>query len=112
MSKRRQNKIRRLIQKEIGDIFQRNSSSIYPFARLTVTVFRVKSDFSLAKIYVSAFPSEKKEKAIEAINQNKKTIRHELGKRIRNQLRAIPDLDFYIDDSLDYADNINKLLND
>lgn len=112
MSTTRQNKISRLIQKEIGDIFQRNGSSIYPGVMLTVTVVRVTPDFSLAKIYISAFPSDKREKAIEAINENKKTIRHELGKRIRNQLRAIPDLNFFIDDSLDYADNINKLLND
>ena len=78
---------------------------------LTVTVVRITSDLSLARTYVSVFPSDKQEQAIKAVNHNKKSIRLELGKRIKNQLRAIPDLDFFIDDSLDYADNINKLLN-
>lgn len=112
MSTTRQNKIGRLIQKEIGDIFQKNTSLISPGIMLTVTVARVTADLSLAKIYISVFPSEKQEQAMEAINENKKTIRHELGKRVRNQLRVIPDLNFFIDDSLDYADNIDKLLND
>ncbi len=112
MSTTRQNKISRLIQKEIGDIFQKNSPTIYPGILLTVTVVRVTADLSLAKIYVSIFPSDNKEKVIDAINQNKKSIRHELGKKVKNQLRVIPELSFFIDDSLDYADNIEKLLND
>ena len=101
-----------MIQKEIGDIFQKNTTSISPGAMLTVTVVRVTADLSLAKIYISVFPSDKQELVIEAVNENKKTIRHELGKRVKNQLRVIPDLSFFIDDSLDYADNINKLLNE
>jgi ribosome-binding factor A len=99
-----------LIQKEIGDIFQRNSSSIYPGIMLTVTVVRVTPDLSLAKIYISVFPTDKQDKVLEAINQTNKNLRHELGKRVKNQLRVIPELSFYIDDSLDYAENINNLL--
>lgn len=71
---------------------------------------RVSPDLSICTAYLSIFPSEKSEELIENINTNEKQIRFELGRRVRNQLRIIPELRFYLDDSLDYIDHIDELL--
>ncbi len=67
-------------------------------------------DLSLAKVYISIFPADKRDSVLETINLQVKSIRHELGKRVRNQLRIVPELAFFIDDSLDYIENIDRLL--
>jgi len=79
---------------------------------VTVTVVRITPDLGLAKTYLSLFPGEDKEKSVESINQAVGSIRSEMGKRLRHQLKHIPDFIFYLDDSLDYIDNIENLLND
>ena len=98
------------MQRELADIFQKESKTITPGQMITVTVVRVSPDLGLAKIYLSIFPVKKEEDPITIINEHKNQIRHELGNRIRNQVRKIPELAFYIDDSLDYIDNIDRLL--
>ena len=77
---------------------------------VSVTRVRVSPDLSICTAYLSIFPSEKSEELIENINTNEKQIRFELGRRVRNQLRIIPELRFYLDDSLDYIDHIDALL--
>ena len=77
---------------------------------VSVTRVRVSPDLSICTAYLSIFPSEKSEQLIENINTNEKQIRFELGRRVRNQLRIIPELRFYLDDSLDYIDHIDELL--
>lgn len=77
---------------------------------ITVTQVRVSPDLGVAKIYVSLFPVKEKDKMLELIKKNTSEIRGLLGKRIRHQARVIPELVFYIDDSLDYAERINELL--
>ena len=77
---------------------------------VSVTRVRVSPDLSICTAYLSIFPSEKSEELIENINTNEKQIRFELGRRVRNQLRIIPELRFYLDDSLDYIDHIDELL--
>jgi ribosome-binding factor A len=77
---------------------------------ITVTNVRVSPDLALAKVYLSIFPANGKEDILQQIKQNVKTIRHELAQRIRNQMRIIPELAFFIDDSLDYIENIERLL--
>lgn len=77
---------------------------------VSVTRMRVSPDLSICTAYLSIFPSEKSEELIENINTNEKQIRFELGRRVRNQLRIIPELRFYLDDSLDYIDHIDELL--
>ncbi|MFW6371772.1 MAG: 30S ribosome-binding factor RbfA [Bacteroidota bacterium] len=106
----RQNKVSRLIQKEIGDIFQRESNTFFPGYLVTVTVVRVTADLGLAKIYLSIFPSKNAGNVLKNIKTHQAHIRNELGKRIRNQLRIVPELNFYIDDSLDYVEKIDNLL--
>lgn len=109
MESTRLNKIGRLLQKELGDIFQKQTQGM-PGTLVSVSVVRVSPDLSVARAYLSIFPSEKSEELLEAIRSNTKSIRFELGRRVRMQLRKIPELSFFIDDSLDYIDNIDKLL--
>jgi len=110
MESTRQVKVGRQVQKDLSEIFQRQSVSLFSGGLVTVTSVRMSPDLSLAKAYVSIFPSEKKESVMEALNHNIKTIRHELGGRIRNHLRIVPELAFFIDDSLDYIEKIDRLL--
>lgn len=110
MESTRQAKVGRQIQKDLGEIFQRLGSSFLHGSMVTVTEVRMSPDFSLAKVFVSIFPPDKREPVLASINQNLKTIRLELGKRVRNQLRIVPELAFIIDDTLDYAEKIDRLL--
>lgn len=79
---------------------------------ISVTAVRVTPDLGIAHAYLSVFPSDKAGELVHNINDNVKTVRYNLGKRMRNQLRVIPELRFHVDDSLDYIDNIDRLLND
>lgn len=104
------NKVDRLIQKELGDIFQKQTQAM-PGTLVSVSIVRASSDLSVAKVYLSIFPSEKGTELLDAIRTNTRSIRYELGQRVRTQLRIIPELTFFIDDSLDYIEHIDKLLN-
>ncbi len=103
------NKIGRLLQKELGDLFQKQTKGMLG-TLVSVSAVRVSADLSVAKVFLSIFPSEKSQALMEAIEANKKTIRYDLGQRVRLQLRRIPELIFFLDDSLDYVDNIDHLL--
>ena len=105
MQETRQAKISRLLQKELAQIFQSQTRMMHG---VMVSVTRTKISPDTA--YLSVFPSEKGEEIINNVNANAKTIRYELGQRIRNQVRIIPELRFFIDDSLDYIDHIDELL--
>lgn len=105
----RLSKIERLIQKELGDIFQKQTQAM-PGTLISVSVVRVSPDLSVARAYLSIFPSEKSKDLLEAIRTNTKAIRYDLGQRIRQQVRKIPELSFFIDDSLDYIEHIDQLL--
>jgi len=110
MDSTRQQKIARLIQKDIGEILMRLDKNILQGRMLTVTVVRISPDLSLAKIYLSIFPSENAKEYLEELKNHVKMIRNLLGQRVRNQLRIVPELAFFIDDSLDYVDKIDQLL--
>ncbi len=103
-------KVSRLLQKELGEIFQREGAVRFPAKMITVTQVRVSPDLGVAKVYVSIFPSTDSNKTIELIRESARFLRGELGKRVRHQLRVIPELIFYVDDSLDYIENIDRLL--
>lgn len=111
MDSTRQNKISRLIQKELSDIFLRMTKEMRG-VMVSVSVVRISPDLGIAKAYLSIFPSEKAAEIIEHLTNNTKAIRFELGNRVRHQLRIIPELRFYQDDSLDYIEHIDKLLKD
>lgn len=105
----RLNKIGRLLQKELGELF-RKQTAMMRGTLVSVSAVRVSPDLSVAKVYLSIFPSEKGEELLKAIEKNKKALRYDLGQIVRTQLRRIPELAFFLDDSLDYVENIDNLL--
>lgn len=109
METTRQAKIARLLQKELSEIFRLQTAKTHGVL-VSVSTVRVSPDLSVAKVYLSVFPSEQAAAQIESINASAKTIRYELAQRVRFQLRKTPELTFYIDDSLDYIENIDNLL--
>ena len=109
METTRQNKIGRLLQKELSEIFLVETRKL-PGVMVSVSVVRVTSDLSIARAYLSIFPTEKSADILKNIQDTAKSIRHELAQRVRFQLRKMPELHFYIDDSLDYAEKIEDLL--
>lgn len=109
MQETRQNRISRLLQKELASIFQSQTRMLHGVL-VSVTRVKVSPDLSICTAYLSIFPSDKAEELLNNINANDKTIRYELGQRTHNQLRIIPELRFFIDDSLDYLDRIDHLL--
>jgi ribosome-binding factor A len=112
MDSTRQLKYARLIQKEMGDIFQKEGYNYFGKAFVTVTGVRVSPDLGIAKIYVSIFGVKDVNIVMAQIERHSKEIRKQLGTRIRHQARIIPELKFFLDDSLDYAEKIDKLLKD
>ncbi len=109
MESNRQAKISRLLQKELSEIFRRQTAKTHGVI-VSVSAVRVTPDLSLARVYLSIFPSEKSAEMIENINTSTKTIRYELAQIVRFQLRKVPELQFFLDDSLDYIENIDNLL--
>jgi ribosome-binding factor A len=109
METTRQNKIARLIQKELSDIFQQQTQATRGIL-VSVSAVRISPDLSIARVYLSVFPSNRSEEIVNNINGNMKSIRYELGTRVRHQLRIIPELKFFVDDSLDYIEKIDELL--
>jgi ribosome-binding factor A len=106
----RQKKVSRLIQKEIAEMFLRKGTEYAPGKMISVTRVRVSPDLSFARVFISIFPSDNKETVLESINEHVHKIRFELGNKVRSQLRIVPEIAFFIDDSLDYIDKIDKLL--
>ena len=109
MQETRQNKIARLLQKELSLIFQQQTRATHG-VMISVTRTKISPDLSICTAYLSVFPSEKGEEILANINANTKQIRYELGTRVRNQMRINPELRFFIDDSLDYIEHIDELL--
>lgn len=109
METTRQNKISRLLQKELSEIFLLQTKAM-PGILISVSAVRISPDMSIVRVYLSVFPSEKAEEMVKNINENMKSIRFELGTRVRHQLRIIPELKFFVDDSLDYIEKIDSLL--
>ena len=112
MDSTRQNKAARLLHKEISDIFIIEGRGYYGNSLVTVTRARVTPDLSVAKIYLSVFVTGQNDKkdVLKKVEMHNKEIRWHLGNRVKNQLRIIPELEFYLDDSLDYIENIENLL--
>ncbi len=105
----RQNKISRLIQKELGEMFLLQTKAAKGLL-VSVSGVRISPDMSVARVYLSVFPSGRNQEIVKNINDNMKSIRYELGTRLRHQLRIIPELRFFVDDSLDYVEHIDELL--
>lgn len=109
METTRMQKIARLLQKELGDIFLTYARK-YQGLLISVSEVRISPDLSIAHVYLSIFPSERGAEIIEQINTDNQSIRFELGNRVRFQLRIIPELNFHIDETLDQLEHIDQLL--
>ncbi|WP_116495648.1 30S ribosome-binding factor RbfA [Balneicella halophila] len=110
MESNRQEKISRLLQRELSELFRKDGYVYAPGRMITVSKVNVSPDLGLAKAYLSIFPSQTSEEDLKKIQENTKTIRYNLGKIVGKQLRIVPDLAFYLDDTLDYLENIDSLL--
>lgn len=110
METSRQQKVNRLLQKDLGEIFQIDMMGAFPNTMITVTSVRITSDLSLARINLSVFATKDKEAVLKSIKAKSGEIRLHLGKRVKNQLRIVPQLQFFIDNSLDYIERIEELL--
>lgn len=106
----RSQKVSRLIQKELSTYFQRETINLAKGKMVSVTHVRMTPDFGLARVHLSVFPSQGSKEVLENVKAQVKTIRHFLGSQIKNQLRSVPELEFFIDDSLDYVEKIEELL--
>ncbi len=106
----RQNKVSRLIQRDLSEMFQQECKEFTVGAMLSITTVRVSPDLSYAKVYVSVFPSGRVDEVMKSLEEHNKTIRFILGKKVGKQMRIIPELRFFVDDSLDYIDKIDELL--
>ena len=109
MESTRQQKIARLLQKELSEIFRQETAKVGNVI-VSVSAVRVSPDLSIARAYLSIFPSDKAQVLIESINKSAKQIRYDLAQKVRFQLRKTPELFFHIDDSLDYIEHIDELL--
>ena len=109
METTRQQKISRLIQKELSDIFQKQTKGMNGVL-VSVSTVRISPDMSICRAYLSVFPSERSAEILENVNKSAREVRYELGTRVRHQLRIIPELKFFLDDSHDYIDHIDALM--
>lgn len=110
MESTRQKKVARLIQKELAEIILHHAGELAPGKMISVTTVRISPDLSLAKTWVSIFPSDKADEIMAVLHASVPKLRFELGRKVRNQLRIVPEIAFFRDDSNDYIDNITNLL--
>lgn len=111
MESNRQKKIASVLQKDLVDVLQGAATQGGMMGVIiSVTKVKVTVDLSIAKVYLSIFPNEKGKELINGIKDNTASIRHEIAQRTRHQLRRMPELEFFLDDSLEYIDNIDKSL--
>lgn len=110
MESTRQKKVSRLIQKELADIFIRKGNELSHGTLVSITKVRISPDLSFAKVYISIFPAKNQEEVLKSVQEHNPRIRYDLGQKIRTQLRLVPEIVYLIDDSLDYIDNIDRLL--
>jgi ribosome-binding factor A len=110
MESTRQKKVARLLQKELSDVFQRDVSHVSQNSLLTITIVRISPDLSLARVYFSVLPSKNASVVLMNVEEHKKSIRQHLASRIRHQVRIIPELSFYLDNTEEEASKIDSLL--
>jgi len=106
----RQLKVAREIQKDLAEIIRSKGMAAFGGAMVTVSEVRISPDLSVAKVYVSIFPSEKQQEVMQTLSGDVRSYRGELGRKVAKQLRIVPDLVFYLDTSIDYAEHIEELL--
>lgn len=109
MESKRQQKVARQLQKDLSEIFQREVPHLFNGAFITVTSVRISPDLSVARVYLSFLATKNKEMLLDSIREHSRTIRQHLGDRVRHQLRIVPDVTYFIDDTAEYAEKMDKL---
>ena len=109
MDSRRQEKFAKLIQRDLGDIFLQKTNTLFNGNFITISNVTVSPDLGYVKVYLSFFKADNKAETMDIIQLHKKEIRHELAKKVKNQVRKVPELEFYIDDSLDYVEKMENI---
>lgn len=110
MTSVRQEKVAELIKQELSLIFQKESRTLCLGSMVSVTVLRISPDLGVARVYISIFAAKDTQAVFDSVQANSSLIRRELGRRVSKQLRKVPELYFFLDDSLDYAEEIDDLL--
>ena len=106
----RQLNVARELQRDLAEIIRSKGMAVFGGAMVTVSEVRISPDLSVAKVYVSIFPSAKAGSVMQILEENKRVLRGELGRKVASQLRIVPEMDFYLDTTLDYAEHIDELL--
>ena len=106
----RQLKVARELQRDLAEIIRSKGMAAFGGAMVTVSEVRISPDLSIAKVFVSIFPSDKQASVMKILEENKKALRGELGRKVASQLRIVPEIDFLLDTTLDYAEHIDELL--
>ena len=106
----RQQKVSRELQRDLSEIIRCKGMAAFGGAMVTVSEVQISPDLSVAKVYVSIFPSAKQQEVMKMLEEEKRHLRGELGRQVAKQLRIVPELDFYLDTTLDYAEHIDELL--
>ncbi len=110
METTRQQKVSRQLQKDVSDILLKEAADLVRGTMVSVTKVRISPDLALARVYISVFPFDRAETVLQTLTAHLSQIRRALGQRVRSQLRIVPELVFHIDDSLEYVENIERLL--
>jgi len=110
MESTRLKKVSRLLLRDLGDIFQKLAKSNFSGTLISVTKVRVSPDLGTARVYLSIFPNTHQNNIMQYVEEHHGHLRNELAQRVKQQLRVIPDLHYHLDDSLDYEENIERLL--
>lgn len=106
----RQLKVARELQRDLAEIIRSKGMAAWNGAMVTVSEVRISPDLSVAKAFVSIFPSAKQSEVMDLLEENKRALRGELGRKVASQLRIVPEIEFLLDTSLDYAEHIDELL--
>lgn len=109
---KRQRQIARQIHKDLGEIFQKELRGVFGSTFVTITDVKVTPDLAIARVYLSFLQAKDKQEVLEKIQENSKLIRLHLGQRVRHQFRIVPDFQFYLDDTAEYAQKIEELFAD
>lgn len=106
----RQLKVAREVQRDLSEIIRSRGMAAFGGAMVTVSEVRISPDLSIAKVFVSIFPSDRAPQVMQTLEEEKRSLRGELGRRVGSQLRIVPEIDFHLDSTLDYAEHIDELL--
>jgi ribosome-binding factor A len=109
MESKRQQKFARVIQKDLGELFQRDGNTLLPGTMITVTKVRTTPDLGIVRVYLSFFNTPNNQLALNTIRSHASEIRYNLGKRIKDAVRGVPQLEFFVDDTNEYVDKMDKI---